>query len=118
MRILVTGSREWTDWEVLHEVLEAWTRGADSVTIVHGGAPGADRLAGDYARAAGWAEEVHPADWAQYGKPAGMIRNKAMVDVGADVCIAFFKASAGNRGTRGCAKMAEEAGIPVRRIEG
>ena len=121
MRILVTGSREWTDWRLLHEVLEEITKGiyACEITLVHGAClSGADALAGDLARCAGWTEECHPADWNLHGKAAGPIRNQEMTDLGADICVAFFKTGAGNKGTGHCAARAEAAGIPVRRVEG
>jgi hypothetical protein len=41
-----------------------------------------------------------------------------MVSLGADLCIAFYKQGAGNKGTDHCARLAERAGIPVRRVTG
>jgi YspA, cpYpsA-related SLOG family len=118
VRILITGSREWTDWRLLHWALKDAARGVrwDEVTVVHGDCPsGADFFAGDFARCAGMTEERHPADWDKHGKAAGPIRNQEMVNAGADVCLAFFQPGAANRGTRDCASRAERAGIPVRR---
>jgi hypothetical protein len=37
-----------------------------------------------------------------------------MVDLGADVCLAFFKTGAANRGTKDCCDRARASGIPVR----
>jgi len=37
-----------------------------------------------------------------------------MVATGADVCLAFFKTGATNRGTSGCVAVAKKAGIEVR----
>jgi hypothetical protein len=41
-----------------------------------------------------------------------------MVDLGAGVCLAFFKNGATNRGTADCARRAEKAGITVRKFYG
>jgi hypothetical protein len=51
MRLLVCGSRTWTDYRRLRRTLEATVaqRQADSVTIIEGGARGADRMAGHLA---------------------------------------------------------------------
>lgn len=117
MRILVTGSREWTDWRLLHRAVEDVTKGilGLEVTIVHGYCPtGADHFAGDYARCAGMTEEPHPADWARYGKKAGAIRNQEMADAGADVCLAFFEPGRPSKGTTDCVFRAKRAGIPIR----
>lgn len=43
---------------------------------------------------------------------AGPIRNKKMVDLGADLCLAFIKGA--SPGATGCAKLAERAGVEVR----
>lgn len=123
-RILVTGSREFEDYttvcEALGTVLARRVAAGDTrpVVVVHGGARGADTLAERAARAFGMDVERHPADWNAYGKQAGYIRNAEMVSLGASLCLAFYKQGAGNRGTDHCAKQAETAGIPVRRITG
>ncbi|WP_046249557.1 DUF2493 domain-containing protein [Streptomyces sp. MBT28] len=123
-RILVTGSRDWNDertvWQALAATVLANTDEHTPAVIVHGACPrGAD------AHAASWAklvqsdpqrvvtEEPHPADWDQYGKAAGFRRNAEMVDLGADICLAFIRN--GSRGASHTAGLAERAGIPVRR---
>ena len=55
--------------------------------------------------------EVWIADWKTFGKAAGPKRNQAMVDSGADLCIAF--PSKGSTGTIDCVERAKAAGIPV-----
>ena len=110
-RILVTGSRDWDDVEAMIEVLAPYNITRDVKTLVHGGARGADAIAAEIALALGWYMEEYPADWETHGKAAGPIRNQQMVDLGADVCLAFPKGE--SRGTRHCMKAAEKAGIRV-----
>lgn len=118
MRILVTGSRDWTDWRALTDALIE-TGGSTmnpDVTVVHGGARGADMMADEIAETRGWLREPHPADWGRYGKAAGPIRNQEMVDAGADVCLAFYLPGLPCKGTSDCDRRAVKAGIPVTRI--
>jgi hypothetical protein len=114
-RILVTGSRDWDDAETLATALDEHAKPGS--VLIHGGARGADRLAGRI-----WDDwiqdgidllpaEVYPADWSRYGKAAGYRRNAHMVALGATVCLAFPLGE--SRGTRGCMALAEKAGIPV-----
>jgi hypothetical protein len=56
----------------------------------------------------------HPGNLPDYCPKAGPRRNRAMVCLGADVCVAFFKKGAANYGTAGCVKLAKAAGIDVR----
>lgn len=117
-RVLITGTRHegppsWT-WTVCDALLKAWAAHgtSDTIVIVHGACPtGIDRFAGVVAGVIGCSEESHPADWAHLGKRAGPLRNQAMVDLGADLCIAFPRGE--SRGTRDCMRRAEAAGIPV-----
>jgi hypothetical protein len=116
-RILVTGSREWSDWGVIESALR-WayltciSEPIAYTTVVHGHCPtGADACADLIAPMMGFNVERHPADWKRYGKPAGHIRNAEMVDLGADICIAFPLGE--SPGTRGCMRLAEKAGIRV-----
>lgn len=117
LRVLITGSRYYDNRSQMESALNIHTMHIPrlrKVTVVHGGAPGADTLAGEIAKYLGMQVEVHPAEWGKYGKAAGPIRNKHMVDLGADICLAFPVGD--SHGTRGCMSLAEEAGIPVYNI--
>lgn len=116
MRILVTGGRNYDDITAVLDALTPETSKAyasgGTVTIVHGGARGADALVASVARKFGWGEEAHPADWGTHGRAAGPIRNQHMADLGADLLLAF----PGGRGTADMVRRATAAGIPVRHI--
>jgi hypothetical protein len=114
MRILITGSRTWTDKVTIAQAIrEAWLVAGRpyGVVVVHGGARGADYIAGVYAKRLGFDVEVHEADWVTFGKRAGYLRNADMVDAGADVCLAFIRNE--SAGATMCADLAQKAGIPT-----
>ena len=58
MRILVTGSRHYSDYKIIKKALAFSPLPLFPVTVVHGGATGADTLAGQAARELGFIEEV------------------------------------------------------------
>lgn len=114
-RVLVTGSRSWTDVTAVDRELGALARrivqeGRD-IVLVHGAAKGLDMLAAEEARHRGWTVEPHPAEWDRLGSGAGPIRNQEMVDLGADLCLAFPTAK--SVGTWDCVRRANAAGIRV-----
>lgn len=110
MRVLVTGSRDWPDADMVEIGLLTATRAGVDVTLVSGACPtGADAQAERFALAWGWTIERHPADWAQYGPRAGYLRNADMVEAGADVCVAFIKHN--SRGASMTLQLAQRAGI-------
>lgn len=117
-RLLVTGSRDWTGSVILDvlNLARVWA-GDRRLIVVHGGCKtGADAFAELWARTAGVKTEVHPANWREngvYNPQAGLHRNRVMVGLGADRCVAFIKN--GSRGATHCAGLAEEAGIPTAR---
>jgi hypothetical protein len=119
LRILITGSRSWTDHDVIRQALvKAWKDfeypHPSMVTVVHGNAKGADKWADHYARSLGFRVERHPVTpkmWREQGRGAGTARNQRMVDLGADVCLAFHKDE--SRGTAHCIRACVAAGIPV-----
>lgn len=124
-RVLVTGSRTWTDYNLIADTLQELAReylrnrgfspSAEGVTLVSGACPkGADAMAEDAAFKLGYIIERHPADWDTYGKSAGFRRNAEMVEAGANVCIAFIKDE--SKGATHTANLAEEWGIPTRRF--
>jgi hypothetical protein len=122
-RVLVTGSRNWDDPHTVRRALEAALGQAlpdRPMVVVHGDCPtGADIMAKVWAIT--WCtdecgtvtEEPHPAAWHINGRRAGFIRNAHMVNLGADLCLAFIKD--GSRGASHTARLAEEAGIVTRR---
>ena len=119
MRILVTGSRDWTDVhavrQALFDVWMEWDRPSDAV-LVHGACHlgGADMIADACWRQQGFPVESYPAERDGSGRLLGPERNQMMVDLGADICLAFPLAD--SRGTWSCVRRAKRAGIPVRVI--
>lgn len=114
LRILVTGSRGWTDVDTIiqtmHETAALYPN-RRPVTLVHGAARGADQIAAGVAAMWGWQREPHPADWTRWGKRAGYLRNKEMIELGADFCLAFILDD--SPGASMCARLAQEAYIPT-----
>lgn len=143
-RLLVTGSRSWTDRDAITDALDdavdlLWPNynpDNETIVLVHGDARGADRLAAEI-----WVSrwkmpvEPHPADWRGpcratckpnhrrakvLGLPkvcpaAGLYRNIEMVESGVDLVLAFILDR--SPGASQCARLAAKAGIEVRRIE-
>lgn len=120
-RLLITGSRNFGDQgsfdiELMRAALKDARRklhdaGFDRIVLVHGAARGADQLAAAVGKSMGFVLEAHPAEWNAHGKAAAPIRNKEMVDLGADLMLAFPRGT--SRRTRGCMQLAAEAGIEI-----
>lgn len=107
-RIVVTGGRGFSDAKTVAAAFDALGVSSDDV-IVEGEAPGADALCRMEAERRGARVERFPAEWSRYGRMAGPIRNRRMLEGGADLLLAF----PGGRGTRGCIAIAKEMGMPV-----
>jgi hypothetical protein len=108
LRVLVCGSRDWTDWRAIDTRVRALPNGS---TVIHGAARGADLLAAGAAVRFGYGVQAFPANWKHYGKAAGCIRNLAMLDTGPDLVLAFQRN--GSRGTQHTIDEARRRGIPV-----
>jgi SLOG family YspA-like protein len=118
LRLLVCGSRTWTDAALLAEAVERVVaehgQGRAGVVLIEGDARGADRLAGTLARARGWELETYPADWQRHGRAAGMRRNARMLRQGRpERVIACTDDLAASRGTADMVRRAHSAGLPV-----
>jgi hypothetical protein len=108
-RILVTGSRTWADSAVIRRHLARARELYPGAVLIHGNAPGADRIAAGIWRSWHLPVEAHPADWTRHGRAAGYHRNHAMVTTGADLCLAFIRNN--SPGATMCAHLAQHAGI-------
>ena len=117
MRLLVCGSRTWTDRPRLRQVLDQVVsdHSDGQVTVIEGDARGADRLAGQLAHQRGWRLERYPADWTHQGRAAGFRRNARMLRQGRpDLVVAFTVGPLQeSRGTADMVRRAQQAGVPV-----
>ena len=118
IRVLMTGGRNWDNAAAMERKLEEVSDGFDEFILYHGGARGADRMAGRIALALGGKVEVFNADWDQHGKSAGFIRNEAMRDAfiadGGGPVIAFkqdFDNEMRRGGTEHMVRICREAGL-------
>ncbi len=120
MRLLVCGSRTWTDRPRLRQVLDQVVsdHSDGQVTVIEGDARGADRLAGQLAHQRGWRLERYPADWTREGRAAGFRRNARMLRQGRpDLVVAFTVGPLQHsRGTADMVRRARAAGVPVQVI--
>ena len=117
MKILVTGSRHWTDRKIIERELMAYAYTNLPVTLIHGDCEGADRIAGEFAKSLGWTVIPFPAQW-KLGNLAGPSRNQRMVDEDPDIVLAFHDDLGKSSGTKDCVMRARRAGIPVKWIRG
>jgi len=109
MRILVCGGRNYGDQQKVSETLLSLT----PTSIIHGNAAGADDLADSWAKANHIPVLPFRADWGTFGRSAGPIRNKQMIEEGKpDLVVAF----PGGKGTANMIKQAKAAGIKVLEI--
>lgn len=115
MRVLVCGGRDFTDKDLMFDFLDKHEADYGPYTVIQGGARGADALAKEWANDLNLPVEEYKADWLLYGKAAGPIRNKQMLDEGKpDLVIAF----PGGRGTQNMIQQAIKAGVKVITVEG
>lgn len=117
MKILVCGSRDWKDSPFIYRTLdhqrEVWSSELYWDAVIEGDCRGADKMAGNWARARGITNIKFPALWSYYGKKAGMLRNKAMLLYGQpDLVIAFHDKLDESSGTKMMIDLAVEKGIP------
>ncbi|GAA4879349.1 hypothetical protein GCM10023310_69380 [Paenibacillus vulneris] len=110
-KVIVAGSRSFNDYELLKEKLDALLMNKTDIIIVSGAARGADKLGERYAHEKGYSVSSHPADWDQYGKSAGYIRNEEMAKE-SDALVAFWDGI--SRGTKHMIDLANKHGLMVR----
>lgn len=120
IRLLIAGSRTFDDFEMLQRITDEALRMMkqkhpdSSINIISGSATGADSLATIYAKMNIIPYKEFPAKWNLYGKSAGPIRNKEMLDYildGIPYLLTFWDGE--SRGTMNMINIAEKAGVPT-----
>jgi len=112
MKVAIIGSREFNDYALVCKTLDPVK---NRITlIVSGGARGADSLGERYAEENGIGTRIFIPDWDRYGKRAGFLRNKDIVEV-ADVIVAFWDGK--SPGTASALDYAEQMEKPCKVIK-
>ena len=102
LRVIIAGSCNYPFIDYINGGVDGVARavassGFEIAAVISGGARGADAAGETWAYANRIPVEVFPANWNEYGKKAGPIRNQQMADV-ADALIALWDGK--SRGTR------------------
>jgi hypothetical protein len=117
VKILITGSRKWTDAEMIEHAL----RQRRHTVVYHGGARGADKIADAVARKLGIEVIPFPVDvgidgpWPMAGRNRNERMLRAALADGVDVVLVFkddFNWRLDKGGTEHMVKIALAAGIP------
>lgn len=113
MKIVVGGCRDFFDYSLISSHLDALLEGypsTDTIVFLSGHCSGVDQLTERYAAEHCYSVMLFPAEWNRYGRAAGPIRNKSMVEI-ADHIVAFWDGH--SRGTASLIRLARKSGKPV-----
>lgn len=109
MRVLVYGGRDWTDERRTFDALDKFRAQYPIQILIHGGAIGADSLAGKWAVSRGVHSARVDALWDYYKKSAGPIRNGRMMLLSPQMAVEF----PGGRGTADMREKLQTASVPI-----
>lgn len=122
MKVLICGGRKFGTqsilnrhfWQQRFKIRDYINTLPQDTIIIHGCANGADSFAGVFAAIRGLDVEEYPAQWNAYGKAAGSIRNRQMLEQGKpDLVVWFHNNITHSKGTKHMITIAQEVGIPV-----
>lgn len=111
--VIIAGGRDYNNFQQLTATMDAVLVNKSQVTIISGGANGADSLGERYARLRGYPLIVMKADWGKHGKRAGYLRNVDMFKA-ASAAVCFWNGI--SRGTAHMIDITMEGGKPLRVI--
>ena len=108
MRAAIIGSRSFGDMSLLEKTLSDYV---DEISeVVSGGARGADSLGAAWAKSRGIPTNIFLPEWDKYGRGAGFVRNKLIVE-NSDVVFAFWDGM--SKGTKSSMDMAQMIGKKI-----
>lgn len=103
LNIGIVGSRTFEDYEYMKSILDRFFK---FKRIISGGAKGADLLGRRYAQENSIEIKEFLPDWEKFGKKAGFIRNRDIVEH-SDIIVAFWDGE--SKGTENTISLAKEA---------
>lgn len=114
VRVIVCGGRDFQNRSLCFESLESVLSAYESLEIVSGHAKGVDTFGEEYAKEHGIKVSIFKPDWKQYGRAAGPIRNRQMLEYALEtsaVIVAFWDGV--SKGTKNMIEQAKKAGATV-----
>jgi predicted Rossmann-fold nucleotide-binding protein len=108
--MLVCGGRDYKNVSAVRHALTALHTKKGIALIIEGGAAGADRLAREWAEVNGIPVQTFEAEWERFGRRAGPLRNKRMLDEGRPDGVVAFP---GGAGTANMIELANAHGVKV-----
>lgn len=114
MKLIIAGGRDFSDYDLLKNTLDNFLADKVGVSIITGGAKGADELGERYGRENYLSFVRFLANWDLYGKSAGVIRNKDMAEYASDddgCLIAFWDGK--SKGTKNMIDTAKRYNLKV-----
>ena len=116
-RVLICGDRNWTNFQVIADTLSKVYAENGVEVVIEGGAKGADTMGAQAAALLGIPVLMFPAQWMQYGKQAGPIRNRKLLTEGKPTLVlAFHNYIENSKGTKDMVNAAKKAMVDVRVI--
>lgn len=115
-RLIIAGGRNFNDYPFLRDkcnILLSQKMNTHNVIIISGTCRGADLLGEQYARENNLPVYRYPANWKEYGKTAGYLRNRKMAEE-ADALVAFWDGK--SRGTANMITLARGRQLQIRII--
>jgi hypothetical protein len=99
VKVIIAGGRDFTDREGLLESFHEFMKDVmnPDITVISGGARGADLIGEWIAHQYGLVVERYPAEWDKYGKSAGYKRNELMATKATHLLAAWNGSSLGTK---------------------
>ena len=111
MKIIVAGSREYSNKKKVFRILDFLYAANPNIEIVSGLAKGPDSYGKEWAEKNGVTVHKFPANWNKYGKSAGYRRNEEMAKF-SQILLAFWDGE--SRGTMHMINLAKKHGLKVK----
>ena len=111
-RLIICGGRDFSDYKFFTDKMNRLMTYYKNILIISGHASGADTFAEQYAGEHNIPIKVFPAEWKKFGRAAGPIRNRTMLEFAKEetpAVAAFWDGK--SRGTGNMIKMAKAEGI-------
>jgi len=108
-KVIIAGTRTFNNFELVKSTMKELYY-PNEVEVVCGEARGADALGRFWATNMGFTIHSFPADWSQFGKRAGYLRNREMGEF-ADEAVIFWDGM--SKGTKYMIDIMDELGKPI-----